>query len=153
MITAYRRNKNLNDILVHTALKPDKQVATRNTPFTKIRYLENPLTGAGSLIQQSLTCETRNLIYAIQCKISSKIYIGETGNSLQTRMYQHMYHLRKQNKSTVLYNHFKEYDISALIYMALDSKKEWSKTQRRQQERKWISRLQTMDPSGLNETM
>lgn len=48
-----------------------------------------------------------NLVHTIQCSTCKKIYIGETGNTLRCRMYQHNHHIKKQNKSTMLCNHFK----------------------------------------------
>lgn len=77
-----------------------------------------------------------NLICAIQCSTYKKIYIGETGNTLRCRMYQHNHHIKKHNKSTMLYNHFKNHDPQKYTHMGLEKNSAWSRPERLKQERK-----------------
>lgn len=76
---------------------------SKNHQFLRQIYLDNPYYGLGIPIWQSFSLDTINVAYAIQRTDCHTIHVGETGNSLQTRMYQHMYHLSKGEKSTVLY--------------------------------------------------
>lgn len=71
-ITAQKRNKNLQDILVHARLTSAKQVTFKNNKLAlrQIPYLwgytTNRYTNIGAPIAQRLTLETGNVVYAIQ---------------------------------------------------------------------------------------
>lgn len=152
MITAYRRNKNLKDILVHTNLKNKIQAPKiKNAKFIHVQYLDNIHSQRGCPVWGSFTEDTSNLVYAIQCTTCKKIYIGETGNRLRVRMYQHTYHLRRANKPTVLYSHLRTHGSDGYKFMILESNSGWSRVERQRRERHWISKLKTIDPWGLNE--
>lgn len=152
LITAYRRNKNLKDILVHTKLSTKGNNKTRKNPrFKQTNFIDNPFSQQGHPVWQKLTLNDSNVIYTIQCNTCGKLYIGETGNSLRTRMHQHWYHLRNKNKSTTLYNHFRIHNPDNLAFMGLERNPRWSLEQRRRRERFWIMTLQTREPLGLNE--
>ena len=88
--TAYRRNKNVRDILIKTAFGKTQKSEVKNQKCINTSYLENPFSQQG----WSFSEDSSNLIYASQCSTCNKIYIGETGNTLRCRMYQHTYHIK-----------------------------------------------------------
>ena len=55
-------------------------------------------------------CNTNNLVYIILCIRCMKIYVGETKNSLKTRIYQHLYNFKNfiplSEKNSEVTNHF-----------------------------------------------
>ena len=80
IIMAYRRNRNLKDLLVHTAL--NKTIRTVIDPyFTILKYISNRRTGAP--IWQTFSLFSCNVVYAIQCKHCKAIYVGETGATIK----------------------------------------------------------------------
>ena len=92
VIMAYRRNKNLKDMLVHTAL--NKTIRTTLDPyFTHLKYISNLQSGAP--IWQTFSLLSSKLVYAIQCSKCRAIYVGETGATLKQRLYQHIYHIQR----------------------------------------------------------
>ena len=149
-ITAYRRNKNLKDTLVHTAFNPKRSISD---PFwlSQVSFIFNKPSGRGLPVAQQITPQNKNVIYAIQCQHCEKLYVGETGRTLKMRMSEHLHHIRNSNSTTVLYRHFIMYGIHHLKYVALDSNSLWSKPQRKRMESIMINKLATIVPLGFNE--
>ena len=148
IIMAYRRNKNLKDILVHTAL--NKTIRTTLDPyFTHLKYISNPRSGAP--IWQSFSLLSYNVVYAIQCKLCKMTYVGETGATIKQRLYQHIYHIQKGTVSKLLYAHFSQHGISNFSLCGLETSAVWTLTQRRATEKRWIYRLSSTSPLGLND--
>ena len=52
-----------------------------------------------------LDCSTKNVIYGIECTLCGLLYVGETRQTLRSRMNQHRYDARDP-KYRILYNHF-----------------------------------------------
>lgn len=146
-ISAYRRNKNLKDMLVHTRLdRPQRQTG----PFLFPKYVTNLLTGKGAPIARHLSPNSLNVIYAIKCKTCGAMYIGETKHSMKVRLQQHLYYIRKK-KDRGLYKHFQIHSVDQLQMIGLQSDNSWNKQNRLNWERKWMLKLNTIDPWGLNE--
>ena len=95
VISAYRRNKNLGDSLVHSAFQLKDSPNKLDKYLGRPKYIVNAFSGLGSLVRQRIELSTVNLIYGIKCKLCQKIYIGETKNALQVRLKQHLYHIAK----------------------------------------------------------
>ncbi|KAK1875108.1 Homeobox protein TGIF2LY [Dissostichus eleginoides] len=151
-IMAYRRNKNLKDILVHTALNKTVAIPSNlDSYFTHLKFLAGTVPGQGAPIWQSFTLLSTNLVYAITCKHCKKIYVGETGATLRQRLYQHLYQIKKNNNNKLLYTHFIQHTISNLLISGLESNPSWSFGQRRATERRWIWRLSSKSPTGFND--
>jgi hypothetical protein len=151
VISAYRRNKNLGDRLVHAAFQKKEAPNKFEKYLGRPKYIVNAFSGQGFPIRQRLELSTANLIYGIKCKLCQKIYIGETNNTLLARLKQHLYYMAKGSKSTVLYLHFGLHAVEGLSIFGLETNGSWSRTQRQGMERIWIARLNTIDPKGLNE--
>ena len=108
VLFSYRRNKNLKDILVHTALNKTLRL-TPNPYFTNIKYISNHQTGAP--VWQTFTLLSFNLVYVVQCRLCKMIYVGETGATIKQRLYQHTYHIQRGTDSKLLYVHFIQHHI------------------------------------------
>ena len=50
----------------------------------------------------------RHVVYTINCNSCPTSYIGQTGQSVRKRMYQHGYALRNSDKRSVLFEHYEE---------------------------------------------
>ena len=147
IISAYRRNKNLRDILVHSKME---QKPCHIEYFTYLKFLTNPFSGKGAPVWQNIGLKTRNVVYGIRCLQCKSVYIGETQNTLIERIKQHRYKIRTGNKDSLLYVHFQTHTIDNMQAFGLESKRDWSLLQRKRAENIWIKNLNTIEPLGLN---
>lgn len=153
IISAYRKNKNLQDYLVQSKLKPVQNRS--NTPkakhFKQKTTIQNNKTKEIFQLQRALSENTNNAVYGIQCKTCGVTYVGETGNSIRTRLAQHRYNIRNQReRRTHLVAHFLQHGLEALEATGLESNPNWTEMERKKKETEWIKRLHTTFPQGLN---
>lgn len=150
MIMAYRRNKNLKDILVHTAVDRRK---TGNDPWllSHIPFIFNGISGRGHPIREIISPQVTNVIYVVQCQHCRIIYVGETGRALKIRIMEHVNNIKKGHKDNVLYTHFQTHGIHNFKYIGLEQNSLWSTNQRIRREIYLIEKLDTVTPNGLNE--
>ena len=91
---AYRKNSNLRDSLVHTALDKkrsgDDPWLLNRTPF-----IFNGFSGRGHPIREIITSQVKNVVYIIQCQYCKLVYVGETGRVLKVRIMEHVNHIKK----------------------------------------------------------
>lgn len=155
IISAYRKNKNLKDMLVRSRLPPSEEEGRIPTPpseFRPKRWITNPQTKAVHEISPALKHDTVNCVYLIYCTKCNKQYVGETSNSLAVRLTQHRYNLKNRKEShTLIVQHFMEHGSKSLKIMGLQHNRWWSNIMRKKAERVWINRLSSMHPWGLNE--
>lgn len=149
LISAFKKNPNLQDLLVRARLPPLR---------TKIKLPKSPqaITNHGNrvkfFVQKGLNLSSLNCVYLIFCKQCQAQYVGETRNPLRTRLYAHRHNiLRGRKTDTTLVQHFQRHGLHNLRMMGLESRAGWSTGQRRAAERKWIKRLGCIIPHGLNE--
>ena len=112
----------------------------------------NKKPNASSKIQDYGNCKSKNLIYAVKCKKCDMLYVGQTGEPLQTRMSKHRYDCRKRPGNCALAQHFyngHDPDKDMAIYI-LQTGLTSSESEREFHEDRWICRLQTMEPTGIN---
>lgn len=154
LIAAYRRNKNLQDILVRSKLKPPNPPKTRRLDdfYRHYKTVQNQTTKEVFRTQTGVNATTKNCIYLIRCHQCSIQYVGESGNSLLTRFTQHRYNItRQKNLNNPLVKHFVEHTWSNLRATILEADPNWTVRLRRKTERTWIKKLGTHIPRGLNE--
>lgn len=155
IISAYRRNRNLNDYLVRAKLPPMQESRRRSIlmqNFVKLKYVQNRVNKRIFEIEQTFEPQTRNCVYIIFCSKCGKQYVGETENSISTRMMQHRYLIKRRKETeTPIVKHFILHGWLGLRVAGLQSNSSWTKQDRRQRERRWIYLLDTKVPSGLNE--
>lgn len=149
VISAYRRNNNLKDVLVHSGFK--EKLVRRGPHFRQVKYIQNKWSGLGAPVWEGFQLKTTNIVYGVECLKCGKWYIGETRNSLEARLKQHLYHISKESVKTTLYTHFRSHPVAQLRIAGLESNQGWSLKQRQIKERSWIKKLGTCNPTGLNE--
>lgn len=154
IIPAFRRNKNLQDFLVKAKIPPitKPKPKIQKEYFKHRKWLSNNNTGE---IFKSLTQgdpHTKNCVYIISCKQCDLQYVGETGNTLSTRFAQHKYNItRRKNLTTPLVKHFLLHGLAALSTTVSECNDLWTTSQRKAAEKRWIIKLGTKEPNGLNE--
>lgn len=123
---AYRRNKNLKDLLVHTAL--DRRRAGGDPwLLNHMPFIFNGTSGRGHPIRDNISSQVSNVAYAIQCQHCKTLYVGETGRTLKTRIMEHVNNIKKGHMDNVLYVYFHNYGIQNFKYIGLDHNTLWSK--------------------------
>ena len=104
-VVAFRRCPNLRDLLVLAKLPSNSTNPNSQLPCGSFRcgkncatcpYISDGLTsynffstGETRTIKSNLTCDTKNLIYMIQCNRCNLQYIGETKRRLKDRFNEH----------------------------------------------------------------
>jgi len=155
VISAYRRNRNLRDFLVHAKLpsleKEKEKRLLLDSQFARLKFIKNNKNRTILTIPQGFSPRSKNCVYVIFCAICSVQYVGETRNSLSTRMAQHRYNVRnKKDTDTLLVKHFLQHGLLEMRMAGLQRDINWSDMERKKKERQWIYRLGTKKPFGLN---
>ena len=101
-------------------------------------------------------CGTSNVMYLITCNACSDSYMGETGNQLRTRLNNHRSDIRHYNDTQVA-RHFNgaghsyaDLRITILESGPFSDDTSLETIYQRNCESKWITRLKTRQPGGLN---
>lgn len=148
VISAFKKNPNLRDLLVRAKLPPGTQGNTQKGP----KVISNPRDNTHFLIPKGLGNASTNAIYCIHCHLCGIQYIGETKNSVRTRWHTHRHNIRNNRKrDTHLVQHFRWHGVDNLKIYTLESRAGWTDSDRRRMETQWIQRLNTRFPNGLNE--
>lgn len=108
LITAYRKNRNLKDSLVHAALERN---LTDKELLHYLPFIFNKASGTGLPVSLKLGSSSSNLIYAIRCEHCRKIYIDETRRTLEMRIKEHINNINRDNTEKSLYTHFRQVSI------------------------------------------
>lgn len=157
VISAYRKNKNLGDILVRSKLPPPPplQSGGKTTQIKEYQFkpwIINKQTKQLFRVEFSCDSTTSNCVYLIFCQVCDMQYVGQTKNSIATRIIQHKYNIKnKKETQRYIVQHFCKHGLEALRIMGLQSNPNWSRTDRLQAEAGWITKLNTRHPWGLNE--
>lgn len=153
VISAYRRNKNLKDILVQAKLPSLVRAKSLmlDSQFTRLKFIKNNKNKTIHRILQGFSPRSQNCVYVIFCTICHIQYVGETRNSLSTRMVQHRYNIRnKKETDTPLVQHFLQHGLLSMRMAGLQRNMNWSDGERKKRERQWIYLLGSKKPFGLN---
>ena len=124
-VVAFRRCPNLRDLLVSAKLPSNSTNPNPQLPCGSFRcgkncatcpYISDGLTsytffstGETRTIKSNLTCDTKSLIYLIQCNRCNLQYIGETKRRLKDRFNEHRRTIDNPNtksKPTTAAEHF-----------------------------------------------
>ena len=140
-------------MVTYSRLKQNQLVPCRveKTANLQVLVLRNRNHEPESQKNDSKNQEYRNLIYAVRCKKCNVLYVGHTGERLKDRMSKHRYDCRKRPDNTELSFHFHpnhdpEKDMEIFILQTgLKTVEE-----REFYEDRWICRLQTLQPTGVN---
>jgi hypothetical protein len=106
---------------------------------------------------KNISCATRNLVYALQCSVCQKQYVGETLRSFRERIAEHEGDIKNQRILKPLGKHFslpghQNGYIKTFLLETIQGDPKLSTTtgRRRERERFWIFRLRAPEPLGLN---
>lgn len=100
----YEHTGSLKKVLCHSALGPpmclkaEPEVKRRGRPRAKC------LT---CMLDKRCICKVKNIIYQIECKVCHKLYIGETGRALETRVQEHNSDARRKVQLSPWGQHFR----------------------------------------------
>ena len=131
-LISFKRDKNIGDFLVRSAVQTSNQPGTfkcararcKTCPFIcNIEKLSGPKRSIK--ITDHFTCTSTNAIYCITCTLCKKLYIGETGRRLGDRFREHLRDVEKDDKNTSkpvtrhfnLPNHSKQHNYAASPYI------------------------------------
>ena len=177
IIYGFRRNKNLRDTLVHSrtnspkpqtratpndAPNPMNNCTTRKCNYCPLLDLSGQITstttGRTYYAKKHISCKSHNLIYCITCTICNKQYVGQTKNRLMDRFVSHFGNIKKKTQIEPIGRHFsspnhtaqKTLRIHILDFIIAPSQSKPGQSLRDILERKWIYRLQSLAPQGIN---
>ena len=171
-LVAYRRCKNISDILVRAQLTNSTDTSSsRPTPgsfrcnnrnCTTCPYIEHGRnqytfhsTGETHHIKSHITCETFNVIYLIQCRLCNLQYIGETKRRLKDRFNEHRRPILNPTGNyihTAVSEHFltSNHSDNHMLLIPIEKLKNGRDSFRKAREAHLIHKAKTIEPLGIN---
>ena len=119
-LVAYKRPPNIKDILIRAKI-PDSPPPREKRKIVGMKKCSKcpicPFVQVGQTVSASKTnfkmdinrevnCQTRNIIYVIECKKCKEQYVGETHRTLQHRFAEHLGYVRNKHLNKVTGEHF-----------------------------------------------
>lgn len=153
VILAYRRNKNLQDLLVQAKLPSlgREGPLMAEEQFCRLNFIRNNWKRTIFKISQQFSPRSQNCIYVIFCFKCGKQYVGETRHSISTQLTQHRYSIRHSRQTnTPLVQHFLFHGWESVRVAGLQRNLIWTDQERKKAESRWIFCLDTKRPLGLN---
>jgi len=160
-ILAFRRDANLQDILVHKKHnkmffnKPHKsEPCGKNCAICPYIVDTDKFTGHDGTqynVRNYINCKSCNVVYAIFCKKCDRfIYVGETGDLLYQRQLLNLSLIRRRKEDPVA-KHFYTNGHSVDDFSVVGLEKLYLDVNYRQtREKLWIQKLRTEKPYGAN---
>ena len=97
-------------------------------------------------------CLTYNLVYVISCTQCTKLYIGETGRTLETRFKEHLADIRyNRDKPVAIHFNSHGHSIQHVRVKGLWLMSNSNPRDRKDMESHLIDKLGTRHPNGINE--
>ena len=161
---AYRRARSLRDTLVRSKFNINNPpIFIRGShpcdnPCASCPYMTGNVSitssSSGEIfnIQGSYNCQSKNIIYVLTCNNCNIQYVGQTSNSLNTRLRGHIYDIRHNNHAKPVSNHFNNgrCDVDDLNVTIVERVTSRDVNVLLRSEESWIRHLQSAVPSGLN---
>ena len=165
-MVAYRRQKNIKDFLIRSKVPPKPQYQPKRNKQGMKKCGKScsacPFIMEGKFIKKEnknweihgkLNCETRNIVYLIECnKERCKLrYIGETEKSLRERLSNHTQKIKSLIPTTATGEHFNEpgHTLSNLTITIIEKVKMNDLNYRREREKYHIKQFKTLS-KGMN---
>ena len=117
--------------------------------------ISNTITGKASKISGG-TCQSKNVIYAAECNKHNILYVGYTSTSVSQRFNKHRSDSKNDPSATELRRHFlnsQDCNFDRNLKVHILQQVEGNETDLGNFEDKWITRLDTKEPHGMNSTM
>lgn len=159
-LVSYRRNKNIKDKLIRAKHWNKQSNTINNVPKTLATIQSNMNTT--DIIhnkQNRRQCQIvggsptdKNVIYAAECTNHNLIYVGMTSDQLNHRFNRHRSDIIHYPYRCELPKHFKIHgcDFNKDLKVSILEKVKGGKATLLRQEDKWIMRMDTVAPNGLN---
>ena len=107
-------------------------------------YITEKIKGTGN-------CKERKIIYAAQCSKHKVVYIGHTGEQLSERFSKHRYDIKNRPDNNELAKHFHgSHNLNDDLNVTILQNNIKTASARRYHVGKWICKLKTLAPHGLN---
>lgn len=173
-----RRCMNLRDHLVKAKLppqesnntlsienkpdKPERGCKTKNCRYCPKLNTDGTITSTFTrrtyVAKHNITCKSHNIIYCITCTKCKLQYVGQTKRRLMDRFQGHFYNINKKKTDDPIGYHFNtkghsgtdNVEIHIVDFITAPSNTDAGAKLRDLLERKWIHRLRTLTPLGLN---
>jgi len=178
LITGFRRNSRLRDMLVTTQIPlamptpgqggkiirecPDPQNCIVCPLMDTTGKITSPKKNKVFFSRHKAYCCCHNVIYCIQCNTCNKQYVGQTKREWRIRFKEHTTDLKKAiltDKDQPVAKHLTRPDHTSKIdqvtcyildFIKAPSHSDQAQLERNKKERIWIFRLGTIRPHGLN---
>ena len=169
----FRRCKNLRDILVRAKITPLPATNSKTATFAneckrthciycrmliRTGSIHCPQTDQSFITRRQVSCRCTNLIYALECRQCGKVYVGQTKRRLMDRIMEHLRNIRQRCQTHIVSRHYTRPDhdgiqnmvIHILEFIPAHPDSRAAADLRNRSERKWIFRLHSQVPNGLN---
>ena len=155
----YRKNKSLSDHLLKNDIA-NQQLHSNVAPCGKCKRC--PQINTAKLITKDKlnitekikgtgNCKEKEIIYAAQCSKHKVLYIGHTEEQLSEHFSEHRYDIKNRPDNSELVKHFHEnHSLSDDLNVTILENNIKTAAARRYSEDKWICKLKTLAPNGLN---
>ena len=101
-------------------------------------------------------CNTKRVVYLIQCKRCGRQYVSQTGQSLNERFRKHLQKIKQGKEANTLHEHFSRgtcrgvNNMMVQILHGMGLSPEQIETELKRMELLWMDRLMSEYPQGLN---
>jgi hypothetical protein len=162
LTVAFKRPKNLRDILVHSRMNNPYQEnglfkcnkkGCSLCPFVADSNKFNDSHGNKTYQTKGhFTCNSDHVIYILECKKCKKAYVGQTSKTIRERIYRHTYDIRRGIlNNTAVSRHFNQPDHNInLVSIKIICSGSRNIVTRLANEESWIKTLMTYHPDGIN---
>ena len=174
IVFGLRRNKNLADFPVRASTKstePTQSTLDRNPckrsktccycpQLNRSGFIRSNTKGNRFQSIENVNCQSLNLIYLITCINCGIQYVGQTKNRLLTRFQGHINGIEHDWDTTVARHfnrcpidnpsYFAGLNISVISFIPSPPESYTAKQHRDREEKRWMLRLSTITPLGLN---
>ena len=163
-LVANKKNKNIKDYLVRAKLptlesnRPKRLITGMKTcgkqcpicPFiNQVKTIEG--NNFKWKIGKQLTCETKNIVYMIQCEKCMKQYIGQSERSLKERISEHKGYIKNSHLEKATGAHFNErgHKIEHMKVCIIEKVNKSNEQYRKEREKFFIQKFNTYH-DGIN---
>ena len=116
-----------------------------------VQLITNEKLNITEKIKGTGNCKEREIIYSAQCSKHKVLYIRHTGEQLWEGLFKHRYNIKNKSDISEPAKHFHESrNLSDDLNVTILQNSIKTAAPRRYHENKWIFKLKTLVPHGLN---
>ena len=119
--------------------------------MNKTKLITNDKLKITEKIKGTGNCKETEIIYAAQCSKHKELYIGHAGEQLSENFSKHRYDIKNRPDNSELAKHYQEiHNLKNDLNKIILQNNIKTAAARRYHEDKWICKLRTLAPHGLN---